>query len=181
MPGDIHAPETRSDSLRKPVSIWRLIQFFRICEVVDGPDMQNPFVCEAHYTYIHTSSAIGNPPQGERVWNTLHRHSTFETYIPTSQSAVCYKYAFQNHPPCEGFLQSWTKTRLPVGAFVLSSHFGTARYVCSKTHLPVIPFVARHTYIHTRLEANLKRYAKRVCFKTLRIWRKMRLGLNVSQ
>ena len=148
---------------------------------VDGPDIRNPFVCEAHYTYIHTNSVIGNPPQGEgfwktppqgqdfwnihtftyihtslalknppqgeRFWKTLHRHSTFETYIPTSQSAVCYKYAFQNHPPCEGFLQSWSKTRLPVRVFAFSSHFGTARYVCYKTPLPVVTFAARHTYI----------------------------------
>ena len=148
--GQNHAPETRSDSLRKPFSIWHLIHLFKICERGGGGRSRYPeSLCPwgSLHTYIHTSLAIRNPRQREGFWKTAHRHRTFETYIPTSQSAVCYKYAFQNHSPCEGFLQSLPKTPLPVRVFPLSSHFGTAKYVCSKPPLPVIPFAARHPYI----------------------------------
>ena len=75
------ALETRSDSLRKPFSISCLIQFFKICEGGYGGRSRYPksiCVCEAHYTYIHTNSVIGNPPQGEGFWKTPHRETGFE-------------------------------------------------------------------------------------------------------
>ena len=56
-----------------------------------GPDIQNPFVCEALYTYIHTSSAIRNPRQRERFRKFTHKDRTFQTYIlklPPRPSAV---------------------------------------------------------------------------------------------
>ena len=72
--------------------------------VLKNPPQGQDFWNIHTFTYIHTSLALEKPPQGEEFWKTLHKHSTFETYIPTSQSAAFCKYAFQNHPPCEGFL-----------------------------------------------------------------------------
>ena len=58
------------------------------------------------HSNIHTNLALRNPPQGGGFWKTLDWETTFETYIPTSQSAALCKYAFQNPSPCGSFLQS---------------------------------------------------------------------------
>ena len=107
---------------------------------VDDPDMPNLSTREAHHThtYIHTSSAIGNPPQGGGFWKSLLRDRTFETYIP-SHTCIHTNLALKNPPQGEGFWKTLHRERV-FETYIPTSQSAVCYKYAFKTTLPVRGF-----------------------------------------
>ena len=135
MSGKNHVPETRSDSLRKPFSIWRLIQFFKICEGGYGGRSRYPeSLCpwSSSYTYIHTSLAIRNPHKERGFEKPSTRRGVSKHTYQLRNQLPSVSMRFKTPLPVRGFWRADSKPLSLWWFLLFRLFFQLSMYVCSK-------------------------------------------------
>ena len=127
--GESMFQKTRSDSVRKPFSIWRLTQFFEICE---GGYFWRPQTYIL--TYIRTVTRIQIAPTSnlkaegreKRAW----QRPRASRRARTTMGQTCYEYRCSSTPPRRGCIRQACMYVRQARMYVCRAGMYVCMYVC---------------------------------------------------